>query len=108
MEPMPGESPLEGLEDAGGTPVTRRRSEGEHAVKAGASGDEPKATLRRYKAADPFKCDQCIQAMVDGGKWSAPSRATHVFNQPGQKPAYLCYAHASDVATQVLGKRGLR
>lgn len=55
-----------------------------------------KASLGRYNAADPYKCDKCVQRMIEGGKWSAPPRATYRLTENG-KTAYLCVTCATEV-----------
>lgn len=99
--PLPGEEPLPGLEAY--APRARRAATGREEEAAS------RIAFRRYNKGgavkDPFKCDACVNAMVKGGKWAAPNLASHHITGPGMD-TFLCFAHASDLHSQ-LGKGAL-
>lgn len=62
--------------------------------KAQASGAK-RPKWSKYRAVESFKCDLCVKAMIDGGPWRAPNRATHIREWNGER-AYLCYPHTQE------------
>lgn len=95
-EPLEGQEPLEGLESFTPSISTRRGGEGLRAPKAPATGEKKGPSFKRYRSANPHKCDSCIAAMLGGGKWSAPERATYEVTVDG-KVTFLCFGHSNDV-----------
>lgn len=65
-------------------------------------GDRAKTTKKVVEGAlrwtkmkgSPQKCDDCVQAMVDGGPWHAPGVAVYKRQHRGTE-RLLCYAHTA-------------
>ena len=94
MTPEPIQDALEGLENVGASKYPAKRSRRTGEAQAAATAGKP--TFRRRKMKDPPKCDECVSLMIEGGKMSAPNRATYDFIPPESRDVqHLCWPHTS-------------